>query len=121
MSTHHLYLKAQLEASYRDHLEDEPQLLQDALIARFDSGLILEIRIASANEYAYRWLWGEAELGIDTAPLHRGINTFPNHLHDADGQVRNDPVTQPGHAPWDNLRTLIDALLSDPLLESSPA
>ena len=102
----HLELKEKIESCYG------AQLLQ------FDSGLAVELRFASADEYAINLLWGDAEMRIDTAPLHTELKTHPNHFHDVDGVLRDDPLTQPGAAPWDNVRKVIDAVLADPLLQS---
>lgn len=115
----HIELKQQLEARYADRLDGEPQLMQDALTLCFDTGLNLEIRVASLDEYAFTWLWGEAELRIDTAPLHPALATVPNHWHDEEGRCLADPLTAPGKPPMANLTALIDALLDDPLLEAA--
>lgn len=114
----HLELKEQIEAHYAAHLPTGVALRQDALMLEFDNGLRMELRFASAHEYLLSWLWGDAELRIDTAPLHPELATQPNHYHDEEGRVHADPLTQPGAAPWDNLRKVIDAVLNDPLLQS---
>lgn len=115
-NVHHIELQEQLVSHYAARLDGTPQLLQDALALCFDNGLVVELRFASADEYAIHWLWGDAELSIDTAPLHRDAGSFPSHFHDLDGKIRADPVTRPGRAPLDNIQALIDALLVDPLL-----
>ena len=107
----HADLKERIEGHYGDRLDGEPRLMQDALIATFDTGLAVELRFASRDEYALHWVWGEAELGIDTAP-----GATPSHLHDEEGKVRADPLTRPGDEPWNNVQALLDALLRDPLL-----
>ena len=114
----HLELKERIEDAYGEQLPGGVELKQDALLLQFDSGLALELRFASADEYAISWLWGDAEMRIDTAPLHAPLKSQPNHFHDDEGRVRDDPLTRPGIAPWDNVRTVIDALLADPLLQS---
>lgn len=114
--TLHLELKESLESEYRHHLAGDVRLTQDALLAEFDNGLALEVRYLNPEEYSLGWSWGDAELRIDTAPLHAGLGTFPNHLHDMDGQVGEDRLTRPGAAPWANLKALLDAVLEDPLL-----
>lgn len=116
----HLELKERIESCYGDQLPAGVELKQDALQLQFDSGLVLELRFASAEEYAFNWVWGDAELRIDTAPLHPALKTYPHHLHDADEMLRDDPLTQPGALPWDNTRRVIDALLQDPLLQPEP-
>ena len=92
------------------------ELKQDALIVQLRNDVVIELRFAARDEYAINWRWGDAELRIDTAPLHADLETFPNHLHDADGGLRPDVITRPRRAAWDNVRSVIEALLVDPLL-----
>lgn len=113
----HWDLKPLLDERYGAVLAGPCELKQDALVLGFENGLEMELRIASAHDYSFHWLWGEAELRIDTAPLHGELATAPNHLHDADGTVRPDPLTRPGAAAWDNVRAVLDAVRDDPLLE----
>ncbi|HDH09162.1 MAG TPA: hypothetical protein ENG96_06785 [Gammaproteobacteria bacterium] len=115
----HLELKAHIEAHYADQLDGETQLKQDALLAQFGTGLAVELRYLNPVEYSIQWAWGDAELRIDTAPLHKDLSTFPNHFHDADANLHPDALTIPGREPWDNIRQLIDKLLQNPLLESN--
>jgi hypothetical protein len=110
-------LKDAIDASLLPHLEEPATLCRDALILRLNNGVVMELRFANADEYALTWRYGDAELRIDTAPVDHAVATSPNHLHDADGQVRADPVTQPGAAPLDNVRVLVVAVLADPLFE----
>ena len=114
----HLELKERIEVHYGARLPAGVELRQDALLLEFDTGLAMELRFASASEYLIGWLWGEAEMRIDTAPLHTELGTQPNHYHDDEGRLRDDPLTQPGADPWDNVRKVIDAVLDDPLLQS---
>lgn len=118
----HIELKRRLEIRYADRLDGQPQLLQNALDLCFDNGLIVEIRIAATDEYAINWLWGEAELSIDTAPLYPAIATYPSHFHDANGNCLADPITGPGAKdPWAKTEALIDAILVDPFLGTGSA
>ncbi|QDX82175.1 hypothetical protein B9N43_13535 [Denitratisoma sp. DHT3] len=94
------------------------ETLQDALRLNFDNGVEMEVRYPLSDAYAIAWRWGEAELRIDTAPLHPELATFPNHLHRDDGSLAADPLTRIDAAPWDNLRAVIDAVLQAPLLET---
>lgn len=114
----HLALQERIGAEYGHRLAGPVELRQDALVASLDNGVSLELRCAAADAYSIQWRWGDAALRIDTAPAHRGLATFPNHLHDAEGGVRADPLTQPGADIWANLRAVLDAVLDDPLLAS---
>ena len=111
----HLELKDEIAAQYADELAADPAFSQDALTLTFVNGLVVELRYLNADEYSVQWLWREALLRIDTAPVHPGLATFPNHFHDAGGTVKADPVTVPGREPWENVRALLDAILERPL------
>jgi hypothetical protein len=112
----HTELQQNLEEQIGEHLESPLELKQDALIARLQNGCIMEIRYASQNEYSLRWTWGEAVLGIDTAPTHKHLATFPNHFHTDDGKVLADPVTRTDARPLENIQILVTAIMRDPLL-----
>lgn len=117
----HLELCAAVEDGFGDALESPPEQKQDALMIRLKSGVALEVRYAAPDAYSLRWTYGGAESAIDTAPLHRGLATFPNHLHEAGGGIVADPVTRPEASPRENLENLIRALLADPLLGAGKA
>ncbi len=114
----HPALKGAIDGEFAAAMTEPAELCRDALLVRLRNGVIMELRIASAEQYAIGWRWGEAELRIDTAPLHRQLATFPNHMHDGEGNPQPDPLTRPGREPWDNVRGVIAALLDDPLLEA---
>jgi hypothetical protein len=111
-----LELGSAIESAFGDDLECPVEQKQDALVILLKNGVTLEVRYAAPDAYSLRWTYGDAESIIDTAPLHHGLATFPNHFHDASGRVVADPITRPDAPPQDNLRKLIRALLDDPLL-----
>jgi hypothetical protein len=113
----HLALKDAIDLEFAAAMTQPVELCQDALLVRLNNGVAIELRIADAEEYSIAWRWGDAELRIDTAPLHQQLATYPNHLHDDAGHLQADPLTCPGSDPWDNVRDVITALLQDPLLE----
>jgi len=112
----HIELASAIESAFIDRLQAPVEHKQDALIVRLDNGVMLTVRYAAADAYSLRWVCGDVELGIDTAPLHRELATFPNHLHDATGRARVDPLTRSEDAPADNVARVIRALLADPML-----
>lgn len=115
----HLILRDQIESSYADRLTEPVRLAQDALLLSFDSGLTMEVRYFSTEEYSINWRWGEAELRIDTAPLHAKNGAYSHHLHRGEGLVLTDHITHPGRDSWLNFSGLLNALLKDPLLDSN--
>ena len=112
----HLELGSAIEQAFRDDLDGPVEHKQDVMTVRLNNGVALEVRYAAADAYSLRWVYGEVESGIDTAPLHPDLATFPNHFHDAAGRIVADPVTRPDASPEDNLHRLIRALLDDPML-----
>lgn len=117
----HLELGSAIEAAFGGDLECPVEQKQDALIIRLRNGVTLEVRYAAPDAYSLRWAYGDAESTIDTAPLHPGLATFPNHFHDAWGRVVADPISRPDAPPQDNLQNMIRALLDDPLLGARDA
>lgn len=114
----HLELAPVIDAAFAADLVSPVEHRQDALIVHLKNGVRLEVHYAAPDAYSLRWACGERECGIDTAPLHRDLATFPNHLHDATGRIVADPFTSPNVAPAENLVRLIRALLDDPSLET---
>ena len=91
----HSSLLAFVEQAFSAHLATPAQLTQDALTLTLNNGVVLAIRYAAHDAYSLRWrtsIEADApELGIDTAPTHSELSTYPNHLHLADGRVIADP------------------------------
>ncbi|MGG1943758.1 hypothetical protein AB1286_02995 [Trinickia sp. NRRL B-1857] len=112
----HIELKESIETTFGAMPEVSVTLCRDAIEVSLPNGVALLIRVAERNEYAFEWRWGEAEMRIDTAPVHRGLATYPNHLHMPDGTVVADPVSEIDAEPWRNVRMLIERLLAQPLL-----
>lgn len=112
----HLELGSTIDAAFGDDLDSPVEQKQDAMIVHLKNGVTLNVRYAAPDAYSLRWVYGDAESGIDTAPLHRGLATFPNHFHAAGGRIVADPITRPDAPPEDNLHRLIRALLDDPML-----
>jgi hypothetical protein len=113
-----LTLKAAIERELAAGVESA-EICRDALLVRLRNDVTVELRFADANEYSIGWRWGDAQLRIDTAPVHRQLATFPNHLHDSNGYVRADPLTRPGNEPLETVRRVIAVLLEDPLLRAT--
>ena len=114
--SHHLELGAVIDAVFRNDLDSPVEQKQDAMIVHLKNGVTLDVRYAAADAYSLRWVYGDAESGIDTAPLHQGLASYPNHMHEAGGRIIADTITHPDASPQDNLQKLIRALLDNPML-----
>jgi len=113
----HLIFKENLEEHYAERMLEPVRMAQDALTLSFDTGLLMEVRYFSRDEYSINWSWGDAELRMDTAPMHVTCATFPLHVHDENGVVRAGPMDDYSPDSWRNYSRLLDTLLLDPLLE----
>jgi hypothetical protein len=103
---HHL-LSEICEEEFSDLLDGKPRVYYDGLELKFADGSTLLVRYFSGDEYSFHWIREKEDFRIDTAPLHKGLDTFPNHLHDSTGEVKKDGVTDPKDAPEENLRRVI--------------
>lgn len=103
-----------LTTRFASRLAAAPRLHLDALVLTLDNGVALTIRYAADDAYSLCWTHDGRHFGIDTAPLHRGLATFPNHYHDGDGRLLADPHTDPANPPAENVSRLIEALLALP-------
>lgn len=117
----HATLAETLGSDFASRLAHPPVLHQDAVVFALDNGTALTVRYAAADAYSLRWQHAGCDCGIDTAALHRELATFPNHLHDAAGRLRADPLTDPAAAPADNVARVLRALLADPALTEPAA
>lgn len=113
----HLIFKEKLEQHYANRMTEPVRLAQDAMMLSFDTGLMMEVRHASNDAFSLIWNWDEAELRMDTAPVHMHGATYPSHVHDKDGVVRASPIACAGTDAWHNFSGMLDILLIDPLLE----
>jgi hypothetical protein len=111
----HLMLQERLEEAYGNRMSEPVRLAQDALLLAFDTGLMMEIRYFGSEEFCINWTWGEAELRMDTAPLHKDLPSYPLHVHRDDGTVVAAPSGMADADPWTALSRLLDVLLVDPL------
>lgn len=116
-----LELAAMADELLAEHLSGPVERTQDALIVHLNNGISITVHYAEPDAYSMRWTVDGRAVGIDTAPLHRDLTTFPNHLHDTAGQLRPDPVTSPKRHPTENLRLLVLALIDNPTLGTSNA
>lgn len=115
----HLELAAMINDEFPSELQGPVECTQDAMIIRLANGVALTVHYAAPDAYSLRWTHDGRIAGIDTAPLHRELSTFPNHLHRSNGEIAPDSVTHPDARPEDNLRTLIERLLHDPAFDAA--
>ena len=107
----HTSLAERVIKEYGPRLLGMPRASHDALTLELDNGIVLQARFVSDNEYSIQWRQGDAEQRIDTAPLHPGLASHPNHRHTAEGTVCADTLTRIDRSPWENLLAVLQILL----------
>lgn len=112
----HLALLEMITQEFSDQLVGDVEMKQDALLFALDNGVEMEIRYPDPQHYSFKWLWGEAECEIDTAPLYPDLVSFPRHFHGPNGEVQPDIWTSMDKTPLSNVRDLLRALMEQPLL-----
>lgn len=100
-----------LNEEFGSCLAEEPKFFYDGVEVRLKNGLKLTFVYPREKEYAFSWSYGKETERIDTAPIHKGLKTYPNHYHTAKGETKEDPLTDPGKSPEENLKKVMDALL----------
>lgn len=111
MESIHQALARVLEEEFSDALTASPEAFCDGVRATLEGGVALEVRYPSAGEYSFAWATGGKTTRIDTAPVHGGLDTSPNHVHTPGGDVASDRVTDPAASPENNLRGVVDFIL----------
>ena len=88
-----------------------PEIFYDGVKVKLKNGFTLTVIYPRDREYLFSWCAGDRKERIDTAPVHNGLKTFPNHYHTSRGEVKEDPLTAPSRPPEENLRQVMRALL----------
>jgi hypothetical protein len=77
----------------------------------------IEVRYPVADKFSFHWQRRDKIYRIDTAPHHRGITTFPRHIHfGSEDNVLEDDVLEANVSPEENFRKFmawVKAVLSD--------
>jgi len=115
----HLALEEKIKQCYGEKIE-KMELKQNALIINFYNGLTVDLRYLTLHEYFIGWYFDNKHWQVDTAPMHKTLGTFPNHMHTDSGHVVEDSLTHPGESAWDNTHRLLDAILKSPSLYIPP-
>lgn len=103
----HQRLSEICEKEFLDVLDEKPRVYYDGIELKFIDGSTLVVRYFSRREYSFHWMRNGGDFRIDTAPIYKDLDTFPNHIHDGAGEVKKDDITNPEDAPEENLRRVI--------------
>lgn len=72
-------------------------------------GSIIDVRYPVKEKFSFHWQRGDTIYRIDTAPHHKGISTFPRHIHfGSEDNVVEDFVLRDNGTPEENFRRFME-------------
>ncbi|MHB8232568.1 MAG: toxin-antitoxin system TumE family protein [bacterium] len=97
-----------INSKFSNVLQSPAEVKSDGLLLQFNDGSRLELHYPNKKEYSFNFLKGGKKLFIiDTAPIHNGLETFPNHVHDFEGKLIKDEITNINNEPVENIKNFL--------------
>ncbi|MFA4955602.1 MAG: DUF6516 family protein [Candidatus Methanoperedens sp.] len=79
---HRLIIIAQCaQEHFSDILGEAPIIFSDKVRLVFVDGSYMDIRYPVDSKYSFHWQRENEMIRIDTAPHHRKLSTYPQHMH----------------------------------------
>jgi hypothetical protein len=92
----------------RDEFSDivaDAELRADRLRLILIDGSLIDVRYPMEEKFSFHWQRDDNIYRIDTAPHHKGIRTFPRHIHfSSEDNVIEDYVLRENVSPEENFR-----------------
>ena len=107
MNLIHEKLIESLNGELVSFLKGEPEFLYDGITVSLKAGVKLQIIYPEIDQYVFAWERDGVTYRIDTAPLHKDLDTSPNHFHIGD-ELKSDELTSPQKSPEDNLKSVLE-------------
>lgn len=96
-----------INAGFKNIFKTPAEVKSDGILLEFKDGSQLELRYPSKREYSFNFLKGEKLFIIDTAPIHNELETYPNHIHDFEGKLLKDEITNTNNEPVKNIENFL--------------
>lgn len=96
-----------INAAFKDTLKVPTEIKSDGLLLKFNDGSQLELHYPSKKKYSFNFLKDGKLFIIDTAPIHNELETYPNHIHDFDGKLLKDNITDVNNDPVKNVENFL--------------
>ncbi len=96
-----------INTSFKGILKVPAEIKSDGLLLKFNDGSQLELRYPSKKKYSFNFLREGRLFVIDTAPIHDELETYPNHIHDFDGKLLKDDITDVNNDPIKNIESFL--------------
>jgi hypothetical protein len=101
-------LAGDINSRFSDVLQSPAEVKSDGLLLQFNDGSLLELHYPNKKEYSFNFLKdGKKLFVIDTAPIHNELETFPNHIHNFDGNLTKDEITNINNEPVKNIENFL--------------
>ena len=96
-----------INSKFGNVLKSPAEVKSDGLLLQFKDGSRLELHYPNKKEYSFNFLRGGKTFIIDTAPVHNGLETFPNHIHNFEGKLTKDEITDINNEPVKNIENFL--------------
>ena len=97
-----------INSKFGNVLKSPAEVKSDGLLLQFNDGSRLELHYPYKKEYSFNFLRGEKVFIIDTAPIHNELETYPNHIHDFEGKLIKDKITDINNEPIKNIENFLN-------------
>ncbi|MHB1660747.1 MAG: toxin-antitoxin system TumE family protein [bacterium] len=97
-----------INSKFNNVLKTPAEIKSDGMLLEFNDGSSLELYYPNKKEYSFNFLKdGKKLFVIDTAPIHNELETFPNHIHDFEGKLIKDEITNINNEPVKNIENFL--------------
>lgn len=97
-----------INSKFGNVLKSPAEVKSDGLLLQFNDGSQLELHYPYKKEYSFNFLKDDKTFIIDTAPVHSELETFPNHIHNFDGKLIKDEITDINNEPVKNIENFLN-------------
>lgn len=106
---HRLIIIAQCaQDHFSEILSEAPLIFSDKVRLVFVDGSYMDIRYPVDSKYSFHWQCENEMIRIDTAPHHRNISTYPQHIHmGKEENVVEDPITKIDNTIDENVKGVL--------------
>ncbi|MDI6886861.1 MAG: DUF6516 family protein, partial [archaeon] len=72
-------------------------------------GSWIDVRYPVEDKFSFHWQRGDKIYRIDTAPHHKGMRSFPKHIHfGSEDNVIEDDVSEENVSPEENFKRFME-------------
>lgn len=96
-----------INTAFKNILKTPAEVKSDGLLLEFNDDSQLELRYPSKKKYSFNFMRDEKSFIIDTAPVHSELETYPNHIHDFEGKLMKDNITDVNNDPIKNIENFL--------------